>query len=181
MNIWGRVLRMFGWRVDITVGPIDKCVICVAPHTSNFDFLIGLAAYRSIGRKASFLMKEAWFFFPLKYLLRHLGGIPVPAKRGSDLTRAIVNDFKQRTYMNLAVTPEGTRSRRADWRKGFLYIVRDAEVPLLLGIIDYHGKRVIIKDIFHCTGDVETDMKNIKAYYKEYSYAARYPEKFTTE
>ncbi|MDE6294686.1 MAG: acyltransferase, partial [Muribaculaceae bacterium] len=76
MNIWGSLLKMFGWSVDITVARRDKCVICVAPHTSNYDFILGLAAYRSLGREANFLMKKFWFFFPLSILLKHFGGIP---------------------------------------------------------------------------------------------------------
>ena len=87
MNLWGRLLRLAEWSVDITAPRRDKCVICVAPHTSNWDFILGLAAYRSLGRKANFLMKEFWFFFPLKYLLTSLGGIPVSRKGSGGLTR----------------------------------------------------------------------------------------------
>ena len=110
MNCWGRILHFFGWKVDITAPRRDKCVICVAPHTSNWDFILGLLAYKSLGRKANFLMKEFWFFFPLKYLLKGLGGIPVPSKKtGRSLTQSVIEDFRSRNYMNLAVTPEGTR------------------------------------------------------------------------
>lgn len=177
-NIWARLLKAFGWSVHISAPRRDKCIICVAPHTSNFDFLAGLAAYRSLGRKANFLMKEFWFFFPLKYLLRSLGGIPVPRKKGSDLTSAIVERFKTQTYLNLAVTPEGTRSYRHRWRTGFLYIAYGAGVPLQLGIIDYKRKQVIIADEYVATGDVTTDMNFIRSYYDAYKDAARYPEKF---
>ena len=111
MNLWGKILKWRGWSVDITAPRRDKCVICVAPHTSNWDFLIGLAAYKSLGREANFLMKDFWFFFPLGLLMRRLGGIPVPRKRhGGSLTEHIIEDFKSREYMNLAVTPEGSRS-----------------------------------------------------------------------
>lgn len=181
MNIWGKCLELSGWGVEITAPHRDKCVICVAPHTSNWDFIIGLAAYRSLGRKANFLMKKFWFFWPLKYLLRHLGGIPVEPKRnsGMSLTDQIISDFKKRGYMNLAVTPEGTRSRTEIWRTGFLYIAYGAKVPIQLGLIDFANKRVIIAEEYQPTGDVNHDMEAIKSYYSGAAQAARYPEKFT--
>ncbi len=177
-GFWKLILRMTGWRVDITAPHRAKCVICVAPHTSNLDFIIGLSAYRSLGRKANFLMKEFWFFFPLKYLLRALGGIPVPARKGLNLTAEIVDRFGDTAYMNLAVTPEGTRSYNDQWRKGFLYIAYEADVSLQLGIIDYKNKRVIIRDEYKPIGDISVDMDFIRKYYDRYAYAARYPDKF---
>lgn len=179
-NVWGKLLKLAGWTVEITAPHLDKCVICVAPHTSNWDFIMGLLAYKSLGREANFLMKEFWFFFPLKYLLCSLGGIPVPAKgKKGHLTQWIVKQFKTQTYVNLAVTPEGTRSLQAHWRTGFLYIARDAGVPIQLGVIDYYSKKVIIKDEYQVTGDVEVDMSNIKHYYSQFAGAAKYPDKFT--
>lgn len=182
MNIWGRILKSFGWAVDITVPVRDKCVISVAPHTSNWDFILGLAAYKSLGREANFLMKEFWFFFPLKYLLKALGGIPVPSKKtGESLTKKIVDLFGHRTYMNLAITPEGTRSRRTKWRTGFLHIAYEAKVPVQLGVIDYNNKTISIKTEFDYTGNVEEDMKGVKQFYSHFMDAARYPEKFTVD
>ena len=123
MNCWGRILHFFGWKVDITAPRRDKCVICVAPHTSNWDFILGLLAYKSLGRKANFLMKEFWFFFPLKYLLKGLGGIPVPSKKtGRSLTQSVIEDFRSRNYMNLAVTPEGTPTKIRGRTKVRLFI-----------------------------------------------------------
>lgn len=180
MNLWGRILRLMGWETDITAPRRDKCVICVAPHTSNLDFLLGLAAYRSLGRKANFLMKEFWFFFPMGLLFKSLGGIPVPKKgSGGELTRSIIRQFGERGYMNLAVTPEGTRSARTDWRTGFLRIAYGAGVPIQLGIIDYADRRVIIRDEYEPTGDIEKDLVNIKGYYAAWKNAARYPDKFS--
>lgn len=168
-----------GWRVSITAPRHKKCVICVAPHTSNWDFIMGLLAYKSLGREANFLMKEFWFFFPLKYLLRALGGIPVPSKRGDmSLTEKVVSMFSERDYVNLAVTPEGTRSRREQWHTGFLYIALDAQVPVQLGLIDFKNKNIIIKDEFMPSGDIDTDMTYVKNYYREAGELAKYPEKF---
>ena len=117
MNLWGRLLRLAEWSVDITAPRRDKCVICVAPHTSNWDFILGLAAYRSLGRKANFLMKEFWFFFPLKYLLTSLGGIPVSRKGSGGLTRHIVDMFGSRGYMHQPVQGGQTSAHRRHARR----------------------------------------------------------------
>ena len=178
MNIWGLILKCAGWSVDITVPYRDKAVICVAPHTSNWDFIIGLLAYRSKGRKASFLMKKFWFFFPLKYLLKALGGIPVNTQTSQSLTSTIINDFKKSSHLNLAVTPEGSRSAVEKWRTGFLTIAYNAMVPIQLGVIDFKNKKVIIEKEYKVEGDYQLDLKNIRRYYSDYKDAALYPDKF---
>lgn len=183
MNIWGFMLKCAGWTVDITVPYRDKCVICVAPHTSNWDFIAGLFAYRSIGRKANFLMKEFWFFFPLKYLFKALGGIPVKTdKKDSDrsksLTSQIIEDFHKTKQINLAVTPEGSRSAVEKWRTGFLTIAYNAKVPIQLGVIDFKFKKVIIKEEYTPTGDYSLDLAKIRDYYSHFQNAAKYPQKF---
>ena len=181
MNIWGLALKVAGWKFDINVPVMDKCVICVAPHTSNLDFVLALTAYNSVGRKANFLMKSFWFFFPLKYLLRHFGGIPVERskdKKHGSLTEKVIKLFQSESYVNLAVTPEGTRSATDKWKTGFLYIAYGAKVPILLAVIDYSTKRMTIDKEFHPTGDIEADMKSIREYYYGWRQAARYPDKF---
>ena len=179
MNIWGRMLKLAGWKVDISAPRRDKCVICVAPHTSNWDFVLGISAYKSLGREANFLMKEFWFFFPLKYLLRALGGIPVPRKKKKGkLTDTVIEMFATHPYVNLAVTPEGTRSKTDKWHTGFLYIAYGAKVPVQLGVIDYKHKEVFIRDEFNPTGDIEADLAAIRKFYAQYDDVAKYPEKF---
>lgn len=180
MNIWGLALKLAGWEVRITAPRRDKCVICVAPHTSNWDFIAGLAAYRSLGRDANFLMKKFWFFFPLKYLLKYFGGIPVESskKTGRSLVEQITDDFRRRDYMNLAVTPEGTRSPVETWRTGFLHIAIGAGVPIQLGVIDFSRKLILIEKEFEPSGDIEEDLKKIREYYRQFPDVAKYPGKF---
>ena len=178
MNVWGILLKIFGWKVDITVPYREKAVICVAPHTSNWDFIIGLLAYRSVGRKASFLMKKFWFFFPLKYILKTLGGIPVDTHASRSLTSILIEDFKKKKSINLAVTPEGSRSPVDKWRTGFLTIAYNAKVPVQLGIIDFKYKRVIIKKEVEVTANFEKDLQEIRRYYSKFQNAALYPHKF---
>lgn len=78
MSLSKTILRLFGWKVVCTVPDYQKCIICVAPHTSNWDFVLGKLAYWSLGRQAGFLIKETWFFFPMNLLFKALGASPSP-------------------------------------------------------------------------------------------------------
>lgn len=179
MNLDAIILKIAGWRVNITVPDYPKCIICVAPHTSNWDFILGLLAYSAVGRRAGFLMKEAWFFWPLGCLFRAIGGIAVPKEKGSRLSDEIVRRFDSTDRMQLAITPEGTRKRVTHWRTGFLHIAAEAHVPILLGAIDFATKQIIIEEEFKPTGDIYADMRAIKDYYSP--FVGRYPDKFTTD
>lgn len=177
-NFAGILLKAFGWSVECTLPDRPKCIICVAPHTSNWDFILGKLAYSSLRRKARFLIKEAWFFWPMSCFFKAIGGIPVPKKRGSALTEAIIDEFRHSPELTLAITPEGTRSRTDRWRTGFLHIAAGAHVPVYLAAIDYKDKKIILSQQFTPTGDTEADMRSIKEYYSRFN--ARYPEKFST-
>lgn len=180
MRFSARILRLFGWSVDITVPDSPKAIICVAPHTSNWDFILGKLAYASVGRKAGFLMKSSWFFFPLGPILRAMGGIPVVRKnKKRSLVEEITHLYQTHDRLTLAITPEGTRKAVAKWRSGFIHIAINADIPVYLGVIDYATKRIMIKDSFVPTGDVEADMARVKAYYKP--FAGKYPDKFITD
>ena len=183
MNLAGLILKAFGWKVEITVPDVPKCIICVAPHTSNWDFILGKLAYRAVGRRAGFLMKESWFFWPLGPIFRAIGGIPVPRRR-KDSTRHLTEIVAEKIieapgHIHIAVTPEGTRSRTAHWRTGFLTIARLADVPIMLGALDFKTRRIQICDEFFPTGDTERDMRAIKDFYAPFE--GKFPEKFTTE
>ncbi|MCM1448943.1 MAG: 1-acyl-sn-glycerol-3-phosphate acyltransferase [Clostridiales bacterium] len=181
MNLSSKILKLFGWRVNITTPEFDKCIICVAPHTSNWDFILGKLAYASVGRKSGFLMKSSWFFFPLGYLFRAIGGVPVYRKRKDkkvSLVDQMVRQFNESPRLTIAITPEGTRSRNANWHTGFLNIAIQAHVPVVLGVLDYSNKLIDVSTVFEPTGDVAADMIEIKRFYSPYN--GKYPEKFTT-
>jgi len=180
MNIPATILKWMGWRVVVSVPDYPKCIICVAPHTSNMDFIIGKLAYCAIGRDAGFLMKSSWFFPPLGWFLRSIGGIPVKRKnkRGS-LVEMLVDRFDKSECCAVAVTPEGTRSRNPKWRTGFLEIARLADIPIVLAKIDYAAKVASICDVFFPTGNVDRDMVEIKEYYR--GAVGKHPENFAIE
>lgn len=179
MNLSRAILRLFGWHVVCTVPDYPKSLVCVAPHTSNWDFLLGELTYWSLGRRAGFLMKEAWFFFPMKYIFRALGGIPVAKKRGSSLSDSIIEKFRHSDRLCLAITPEGTRAKVTEWRTGFLHIAYEAGIPIVLGAIDATNKLVHLEHTFTPTGDIAADMRAIKDYYRQFTGIR--PEKFSAE
>lgn len=180
MRLASLILRLIGWKVNVTVPDFPKCIICVAPHTSNLDFILGELAYASIGRKAGFLMKSSWFFFPLGYLLKSIGGVPVKRGKGSgDLTSQLISRFMVSEKLCIAITPEGTRSLTTRWHTGFLHIAYEAQIPVVLGAIDFARKEIFLNDVFTPSGNTEKDMHIIKDYYKP--FIGRYPEKFSTD
>lgn len=159
---------ILGWKKIITVPNYDKCVMCVAPHTSNWDLLYGKIFYNSLGKKASFMMKKEWFFFPLGLFFKGIGGIPVDRGRKTSLVDQMVNVFNKSSYFNLAITPEGTRKPNPDWKKGFYFIALKAQVPIVLIGIDYPTKTITIGKTVFPSGDFVKDMNEIKLYFKNF-------------
>ncbi len=169
-------LERCGWTVECSAPFPDKAVVCIAPHTSNWDFVYGMLFKWALRLKISFLMKKEWFAFPLGRLMRSLGGIPVDRSKHALLTDVIAREFAQHKRFALAITPEGTRSLNRRWKRGFYFIAQKAQVPIVLGYIDYVRKQIGYTRIFVPTGDVDADMAAIKDFYK--TIGAKYPEKF---
>lgn len=166
----------WGWTKDITEDHPSKFIIALAPHTSNWDFLLGQLYMRAEGMHINFLMKKEWFFCPLGVLFRRMGGIPVWRSKHTSMTDNLAETSKKMDKFQLCITPEGTRSPNADWKKGFYFIAQKAGIPILLYGLDYSKKRIVCTKTFVPTGDVEEDMKEIKEYFKDFK--GKYPEKF---
>lgn len=141
--------RLLGWKTNVTVPNYDKCVICAAPHTTNLDLFIGKLFYGAIGRKTSFMMKKEWFFFPLGFFFKAVGGIPVDRSRKTSLVDQMVHKFAEYKKFNLAITPEGTRKANPNWKKGFYFIALKAQVPIVLIGIDYSKKNDFGNESYH--------------------------------
>lgn len=177
MQIFSKwLLKAAGWKVIVKVDEPAKSIICVAPHTSNWDFLIGKLGYWSLGRKASFLIKKSWFFFPIGYLFDAMGGVPVDRSRSTSVTQIMTEEFSQRENFHLAITPEGTRSLVSKWKMGFYHIAVSANVPIQIACLDYQKKELYIEALVYPTGDEISDIEKIQSFYK--NVTARFPEKF---
>jgi len=160
------VLKVAGWRLDFEGLPARQGVLVVYPHTSNWDFPLGLLAKWGAGIPVTFWGKDSVFKLPLfGAWLRWLGGVPVDRSA----PQGIVGDMVQRMqrarergeFLWLALMPEGTRSRTAGWRSGFYRVATQAQVPLALVCFDYGARRVGVDTFLQLCGDAEPDMAEI--------------------
>ena len=155
----------------------DQYIICLAPHTSNWDFVIGQLYIGARGMKSHFLMKKEWFFWPLGPLFRKLGGIPVYRQKHTSMTDSMAETARRASEFHLCITPEGTRARVEEWKKGFYFIALKAELPILLYAVDYDRKLIRCTKTIIPNGDLEGQMREIKLYYKD--FRGKKPENFT--
>lgn len=160
------VLSLLGWQVHFQGLPALQGVIVVYPHTSNWDFPVGLLAKWATGIEAKFWGKHTLFRIPLfGAWLRWLGGVPVDRAAAGGVVDQMVDLFDRKRqageYFWLALTPEGTRSWRPAWRSGFYRVTLGAQVPILLAALDYGRKQVRVIDVIELSGMVDEDMKRI--------------------
>ena len=123
-------------------------------------------------------MKKEWFFFPLGYIFKAMGGVPVDRKnKKNSLTEQMIKRFGLNKEFRLAISPEGTRKKNTQWKTGFYYIALGAKVPISLAHIDYGKKEIGLSLNFLPTGNVEADMEEIKNFYT--GFKGKYPDKFS--
>ncbi len=171
------ILRVLGWKVIFEVpANTKKFVVLMAPHTSNWDFLLGWVGYMSLGVQSKYLMKKEAFVFPLNIILKAMGALPVDRKASTNVVIQVGDMFQHTDSLVITITPEGTRSLNRNWKRGFYYIAEHAQVPIALGFLDYKNKTGGIGGIFIPTGNYDTDLKQIESFY--YDKQARHPEKF---
>lgn len=168
--------KICGWTKEVSVSHPKKYIICLAPHTSNWDFVLGQLYSHADGVKINFLMKKEWFFFPLGALFRRLGGIPVNRQKKGSMTDALAETARQSEVFRLCVTPEGTRKSNPEWKKGFYYIALKAGLPILLYGVDYERKLIQCTKVVVPTGDIDREMAEIKEYFK--NFKGKHPEQF---
>jgi len=169
--------KKLGWTKDVTVVHPDKYIICLAPHTSNWDFIVSRLYLQSEDFFSNFLMKKEWFFWPLGIFFRRIGGIPVYRSEHTHMTDRLTRMAKESDRFALTITPEGTRSLASHWKRGFYFIAKDANIPILLYGIDYEKKVIQCTKVIIPSGDYKADMREIKLYYKDFK--GKHPEKFT--
>jgi 1-acyl-sn-glycerol-3-phosphate acyltransferase len=159
-------LRLAGWRVQFDGLPTRQGVLIVYPHTSNWDFVIGVLAKWAMGMPIVFWGKDTLFELPLfGRWLRWIGGVPVDRHNPHGAVTAMVERFAQAravdSFLWLALSPEGTRGYRDSWRSGFYQVATQAEVPLALAFFDYATRCVGIDACIRLTGDAARDMTTI--------------------
>lgn len=171
------IVKMLGWRFDGNFPPEKKLMVALAPHTSNWDFVVAMPFIMALKLKASWMMKKEAFFFPFKGLFMALGGIPTDRTAAGGMAKQVASQFRQNEKMWVAITPEGTRKKAVKWKNGFLRIANAAGVPVLLVAWDFPTKRICVDSLYHPTGDLEADMLEIQRRFSK--YRGRNPENQT--
>jgi 1-acyl-sn-glycerol-3-phosphate acyltransferase len=149
----------------------------VAPHTSNWDMPIGMAIVFAFKLKLNWLAKESLFRWHFGGLIRWLGGIPINRSKSCDVVARSIQTFKDKKKMVIVVAPEGTRKKANYWKTGFYHIAIGANVPIVMGFIDYARKVGGIGPTLIPTGDIEFDMQKIRCFYDEIT--GKIPDKST--
>ena len=177
MSLSQRILfRWLGFKEEVTIPLPGKYILALAPHTSNWDFVLGRLYSNAVGLKCNFLMKKEWFFWPLGVLMRRMGGVPVYRSRQMGSTDLLAKKAIEADEFRLCITPEGTRKPNREWKRGFYYIALKANIPIVLYGLDYERRLIKCTKMVVPTGDIEKDMQEIKEYFCEFK--GRHPEKF---
>ena len=158
-------LRLAGWRVEGQFPVEPKCVLIVAHHTSNWDFMLGVAFLLAVDLRASWLGKHTIFKRPFEKFLRGIGGIPVNRSESQGLVGQCVKAFQDESALCLGLSPEGTRKGQSRWKSGFYQIAVGANVPIFPVAFDFGEHVLRLWPVFHPTGDMEADLKTLQALY----------------
>ncbi len=161
------LFRFFGWRTAGQIPDFKKYIIAVGPHTSNWDFLVGVGARAVLKiQKAQFLGKSQLFKPPFGWFFRKLGGHPVDRSSKQDMVEQVVNIFNKHDEFILAMAPEGTRKKVQKLKTGFYYIAKGAHVPIVPVGFDFLKKEVIVGPTLYPSDDFEGDMQRILTFYR---------------
>ncbi len=161
------LLKLIGWKA---VGrPVEgaRFVLIGAPHTSNWDFPLMLMVVLKLRLRVFWMGKHTLFPFPVGWFMKWLGGIPVNRSKAQNLVEQTVQQYREHPQLVVLVPPEGTRAKVKEWKTGFYHIAVNAGVPILMGYVDAATKQAGLADFFHPTGDIETDMPAIRAFYAD--------------
>ncbi len=178
-SIWQKIaiffLNQMGWQIIGEFPRYSKCVIIGAHHTSNWDFAYAMLAMTAIGEKFNWIGKDSLFRWPLGRLARSLGGIPVIRSQRTNFVYQMVKTFQKRDKLVIVIAPEGTRKYTPYWKSGFYYIALGAQIPLVMGFIDYSRKQIGFGPALVPGGDIQADFAQIRAFYADKQ--GLYPEK----
>ena len=160
-----RLLQGFGWKLVVVPPTVAKAVIVFYPHTSNWDFFIGIVARSAVALTIHWAGKDSLFSWPLRALSKSLGGIPIKRGQRANQVAQLAAEFGRRESFYLAIAPEGTRRRTEAWKSGFYRLALAAGVPIGLAFIDYPRREIGILGTLTLCGDEAIDFANIREAY----------------
>ncbi len=170
------ILALMGWRLAGEWPAEDKLIIVGAPHTSNWDLPLSLGMQMSTNLRLNWMMKAEAFVWPFSIMFKALGGIPIDRRAAGAVVKQTSAVFNRRDKMYLGITPTGTRSSKAGYRKGYLRIAYAADVPIFIVGVDARRKVLTLDRIWPLTGDLETDNDAIRDYVRS-TYQGINPER----
>jgi 1-acyl-sn-glycerol-3-phosphate acyltransferase len=169
-------LRLTGWGPEGDAPTAPRFVLIAAPHTSNWDLAYLLALAEVYGLRISWMAKHQIFRPPAGILFRALGGIPIRRHERADRVGAMAREFGARERFALVVPAEATRAWAPHWKSGFYHIARKANVPIVMGFLDYARRRGGFGPALLPSGDVTKDMDRIRAFYAD--KVGKFPAQF---
>ena len=161
------LLNILGWNVQTKLPGVRKYVVIAAPHTSNWDFPLGILTAWALNLEAHWLGKHSIFRWPFGWFFRALGGTPVIRDKGQNYILQMTELFNDKEKFVLALAPEGTRKKLDHWKTGFHYIARAANVPIAMGYLDFGRKQVGLETVLHPSDDIEADFRKLRAFYED--------------
>lgn len=162
-------LRLLGWQLVGRFPDLPKMVLIGAPHTSNWDGVLGLATLMALGLRARTMIKDSAFKGPLGLLLRWFGAIPIDRHSSKGVVEQSIDAFASSPQCLLLIAPEGTRDGASEWKRGFWHIARGAGVPVLPAAIDYRAKTITFGELLESGGDYQADLSTLLAFYARHS------------
>ncbi len=171
--------KVMGWTIGSKFPDVDKALILGVPHTSILDFVVTALYARSQNVTVKVLVKEKFFFWPLKGLLEKFGAMPLKSREngGTSAAMQMIEAFESHEKIFMAFAPEGTRSPVKRWKKGFHTIATAANVPVYAGFFDWGRKTISCGEYFPLTDDARTDLLRLQQHYKDKGVSGRHPEK----
>lgn len=166
----------FGWKLEGKIANAERVLITAAPHTSNWDAILGLSVVLGINVRLHWLGKHSIFVPGLRWFMRWLGGIPVDRQNPEAVMGYVNEAVAKHQGVVILVAPEGTRKKAEKWKTGFLRIAETNDCVIQLGALDFPNKRIVLGDTFEPTGDHQADIEAIKDWYRQFK--GKFPEQF---
>jgi len=160
------ILRLIGWRMVGELPDVAKLVAIAAPHSTNWDVILGVLFKVGLRLDIRFIGKREAFVWPLGPILRAFGGIPIDRTAAHGVVGEIRREFETRPRFWFALAPEGTRKKVIKWKSGFWHIAREAGVPILPVYFHYPEKTIGLGPLFHPSADLDADMARMREFYR---------------
>jgi len=176
------VLKILGWKIvpDGDLNQLDRCILVEAPHTSNWDYLIGVMMFWKLGKRLKVIIKDSHTKAFYGGIIKSIGAIGIDRSKKNHLVETVTEEFNSGKKFSLVITPEGTRSYVKKWKLGFYYMAKQARVPIVLAAGDYKhkvgkiGHLISVEDLE--TRSMESILDEIEDYFKDIT--AKHPENY---